>query len=150
MILLENKKAFFDYEILEKYEAGISLFGFEVKSLKNKRGSLAGSRVLIRGGEPFVVGLEIPAYPIKNSPKDYDPQRTRRLLLLKKEIKYLSGKEGLTGLTLVPISLYNKGGLVKLKFGLMRGLKKSDKREKIKKREAKRHIERTLKYKSAV
>lgn len=145
MVLLSNKKAFFDYEILEKFEAGISLFGFEVKSLKNKRGSLFGSRVLIRGGEAFVVGLEIPAYQMKNAPKDYDMQRTRRLLLRKKEIKYLVGKSNQAGLTLTPLRVYNNKGFVKVEFALTRGLKKTDKREKIKAREEKRKIERTLK-----
>lgn len=145
MVLLANKKAFFDYEILEEFEAGISLYGFEVKSLKNKRGSIFGSRVLIRGGEAFIVGLEIPAYQPKNAPKDYDPQRTRRLLLLKKEIKYLIGKSNQAGLTLIPIRVYNLRGFVKVAFALAKGLKKSDKREKIKLREEKRKIERTLK-----
>lgn len=145
MVLLSNKKAFFDYEMLEKFEAGISLFGFEVKSLKNKRGSLVGSRVLIRAGEAFVVGMEVPAYQIKNAPKDYDPQRTRRLLLRKKEIKYLIGKLNQAGLTLIPVRVYNIRGFVKVEFGLARGLKKTDKREKIKSREEKIKIERTLK-----
>lgn len=145
MVLLINKKAFFDYEILEKFEAGISLYGFEVKSLKNKKGSIFGSRVLIRGGEAFVVGLEIPAYQVKNAPKDYDTQRTRRLLLRKKEINYLIGKSNQAGLTLIPVRVYNTRGIVKIAFALARGLKKSDKRERIKLREEKIRIERTLK-----
>lgn len=145
MVLLENKKAFFDYEILEKFEAGISLYGFEAKSLKKKQGSLYGSRVLIRGGEAFVVGFEVPAFQPKNAPKDYDPQRTRRLLLRKKEIKYLIGKSNQAGLTLIPIRVYNTRRFVKIAFALARGLKKTDKREKIKLREEKIKIERTLK-----
>jgi len=145
MVLLANKKVFFDYEILEKFEAGISLYGFEVKSLKNKIGALLGSRVLIRGGEAFIVGLEIPAYQIKNAPKDYDSQRTRRLLLRKKEINYLAGKSNQAGLTLIPIKVYDNRGFVKIEFAVVRGLKKTDKREKIKTREEKIKIERTLK-----
>lgn len=144
-VLIENKKVFFDYEVLEKFEAGLELFGFEVKSLKNKRGFLKGSRVIIRGGEAFIVGMEIPAFQIKNAPHDYDSQRTRRLLLTKKEIKYLTGKSEEKGLTLAPITVYNKGNLVKLRFGVVRGLKKYDKREKVKEREEKIKIERTLK-----
>lgn len=144
-VLIENKKIFFDYDILEKFEAGIELFGFEVKSLKNKRGFLKGSRVIIRGGEAFIVGMEISAFQPKNAPKDYDSQRTRRLLITKKEIKYLAGKSEESGLTLAPLAIYNKGRLVKLRFALAKGLKKRDKREKIKTREEKRKIERTLK-----
>ena len=143
--LLENKKARFDYEILEKFEAGLVLRGFEVKSLKNKRGSLAGSHVIIRGGEIFVVGMEIPPYQPKNAPENYDPQRTRKLLLTKKEINYLEGKTNQKSLTLIPSSVYTKGALVKLAFSLARGLKKYDKSERLKERESKRKIERTLK-----
>lgn len=145
MILIKNKKAYFDYEILEKFEAGIELFGHEVKSLKNKRGTLDGSRVIIRGGEAFVVGFDIPPYQPKNIPGDYETQRTRKLLLRKKEIKYLIGKSNVSGLTLAPLTIYNKGRLIKLDFAVVRGLKKQDKREKIKEREVKIKINRTLK-----
>ncbi|MBI5742601.1 MAG: SsrA-binding protein SmpB [Candidatus Niyogibacteria bacterium] len=143
--LLENRRAHFDYEFLEKFEAGIELFGYEVKALKNGRGSLIGARVLIRGGEAFVVGLDIPPYQPGNAPKDYDPARTRRLLITKREIAYLTGKSAEQGLTLVPISVYTKGNLVKLGCAVARGKKEHDKREDIKAREAKRDIERTLK-----
>jgi len=145
MILLQNKKAGFDYEILEKYEAGLQLFGFEVKSLKMKRGKLQGTHVIIRNGEASIVGMDIPPYQPKNTPKDYDSQRTRKLLLRKKEINYLYGKSQERGLTLVPISVYTKSGFIKLSFGIARGLKKYDKREKIKERETKRKIEREMK-----
>lgn len=143
--LIQNKKAFFDYEILEKFEAGLSLRGFEVKSLKNGRGNLVGSRVLIRGEEAFVVNMDIQPYQPTNAPKDYDSIQTRKLLLHKKEIKYLAGKANERGLTLIPIRVYTKGNLVKLEFGVARGKKKYDKRETIKKRETRRKIERTLK-----
>lgn len=145
MILIENKKAFHDYEILEKFEAGLKLLGFEVKALKIKRGSLAGSRVLIRGNEAFVVGMEIPPYQAKNTSTDYDPGRTKKLLLHKKEINYLAGKSQQKGLTLVPLSVYNKNNLLKISFAIAKGLKKYDKRQKIKEREDKRKIERLLK-----
>lgn len=142
---IQNKKAFFNYEILEKFEAGLELKGYEVKALKSGQGSIMGARVLIRGGEAFVVGMDIPPYQPANAPSGYDPGRTRRLLLHKKEIRYLEGKANEHGLTLVPINVYIKGNLVKLEFGAGRGKKKSDKREAIKKREAQRKIERALK-----
>lgn len=143
--LVEHKKAHFNYEILDTYEAGIELTGSEVKALKSKKGSLEGAYVIIRGAEAFLVGATIPPYQPGNTPEDYDPMRPRRLLLTKKEIAELAGKEGQKGLTLVPISVYNKGNKLKLSFAVARGKKKYDKREDIKKREAKRDIERTLK-----
>ena len=142
---MQNKKVFFDYEILEKLEAGLELRGFEVKALRNKLGSILGARVIIRGGEAFVVGMEIPPYQPANTPKDYEPQRTRKLLLKKSEIKYLAGKGGERGLTIVPIAARVKGRRIKLEIAVSRGKKKYDKREKIKKRESKRKIERELK-----
>lgn len=145
MAILENRKAYHDYEILEKFEAGLELKGFEVKSLKNKRGSLIGSRVLIRGNEAYVVGMDIPPYQAKNTPEGYDSQRTRRLLLKKHEIAYLGGKIQEKGLTLVPLELYTKRSLLKISFAVCRGLKKYDKRERIKERETERRIERLLK-----
>jgi SsrA-binding protein len=145
MAILENKKAYFDYEVLEKFEAGLELKGFEVKALKNSRGSLAGSRVIIRGGEAYIVGMDVPPYQPKNMPESYDSQRTRRLLLSKKEIAYLGGKIQEKGLTLIPLELYNKRGILKISFGVCRGLKKYDKREKIKEKEARRKMERLLK-----
>lgn len=143
-VLLENKKAYFDYEILEKFEAGLALTGYEVKSLRNKRGSLQGSRVIIRGGEAFSVGFEIPPYQAKNLPKNFEEQRTIKLLLSKKEIEYLNGKLSQKGLTIIPLKVYTKGRKIKMEIGLARGKKKFDKREKIKERETKRKIERIL------
>lgn len=145
MALLENKKAYFDYEILEKFEAGLQLLGFEVKSLKAKRGNLAGSHIIIRNGEAFVVGMEIPAYQPKNTPEEYDPHRTRKLLLKKKEIEYLREKDTQKGLTLIPLSVYTQNGLLKISFAVAKGQKKYDKREKIKARDVKREVERELK-----
>jgi SsrA-binding protein len=145
MILLENKKARFDYEVLENFEAGIKLQGFEVKALKLKRGSLVGSHIIVRGGETFVIGMKILPYQPKNTPTDYDPARTRKLLLQKKEIEYLAAKDSQKGLTLIPLRVYTKNGLVKLSVAIVRGLKKYDKRQKIKERDTKRDVERELK-----
>lgn len=143
--LVHNKKAGFNYELLENYEAGLDLLGFEVKSLKAGRGSLEGSYIIIRGNEAFLVGAHIPPFQPANTKPDYDPYRNRRLLLTRKEIGQLAGKEKEKGLTLVPISVYNKGKLLKLKLAVAKGKKKYDKRETIKQREAKREIDRTLK-----
>ena len=140
-----NRKAYFDYEILEKFEAGIELLGFEVKSVISGNAHMEGGRVLIRGGEAFLVGTTIPPYQPKNTPSNYEPDRTRKLLLHKKEVAYLAGKQNEHGLTLVPIKLYNKGHKIKLEFAVARGKKKYDKRETIKKRDAKRKIDRELK-----
>ncbi|MFA4890358.1 MAG: SsrA-binding protein SmpB [Candidatus Paceibacterota bacterium] len=145
MILLENKKAYYDYEILEKMEAGLELRGWEVKSLKNKRGNLAGSRAIIRGGEIFLVGLDIPPYQPENMPKGFEKERTIKLLLQKKEINSLEGKLRQKGLTMVPTKLYAKNGRIKIELALVKGKKKFEKRETIKKREANREIERMIK-----
>ncbi len=141
----QNKKAYHDYEILEEIEAGIALKGFEVKSIKQGKASLKGARVVVRGNEAFLIGANIPPYQASNTPKDYDPERARKLLLHKKEIAKLIGKEQQKGLTLPALSLYNKGGLVKLKFAVARGKKKFDKRESIKKRDIERDLKRSLK-----
>jgi SsrA-binding protein len=145
-ILAENKKAYFNYEILEKFEAGISLIGQEVKSLKTRGVNLAGSYVILKGEEVFWVGTHIPPYQPKNAPPDYNPERERKLLLKKSEINYLIGKSKQKGLTLIPLKLYTtKSGKIKLEFALARGKKKIDKRELIKKREVEREIRRALK-----
>src|SRR6267143_1055965 len=104
--LIYNKKINLDYEILETYEAGIELLGLEVKSLRNKQGSLLGAHVTIRGGEAFIIASNIPAYQEKNTPLDYNPKRNRRILLTKSEIQKLGSLEKKKGLTIVPISMY--------------------------------------------
>ena len=144
-ILSENKKAFFNYEILEKFTAGISLTGQEVKSLKTRGINLAGSYIVIRNEEAFWIGAKIPPYQPKNTPPDYQPERSRKLLLKKSEIKYLLGKSKQKGLTLVPLKLYTTKGKIKLEFALVKGKRKIDKKEKIKKREIEREIQRYLK-----
>lgn len=145
MALADHPRAQYDYEILDTYEAGIELFGFEVKAIRKGTMSLRGAHIVIRGGEAYMVGASVPPYQAHNTPVDYDPSRARRLLLSKKELRELLGKEEQKGLTLVPLSLYNKSGLLKVKIAVARGKKKADKRETIKTRETNRDIERTLK-----
>ncbi len=139
---VDNRKAHFNYEILEKVEAGIELLGFEVKSLKAGQGSLDGAYVVIRGGEAYVVNMFVAPYQEKNTPSGYEPRRNRRLLLAKKEIAELSHKEGSNGLTIVPISIYNKNNLIKVSLAVVKGKKKFDKREATKKRETDRTVRR--------
>lgn len=141
----ENRKAYFDYEMLEKYEAGIELLGMEVKSMRAGRMSLEGSFVIVRGGEVFLINASIPPYQAKNTPKDYDPLRNRKLLLTKKEIQELASSEKNKSLTIVPISVYNKGRKIKLLVALVKGKKKYDKRESIKKRDTDRELRREYK-----
>lgn len=143
--LSENRKAYFNYEILETFEAGIELKGYEVKSIKSGRASIAGAFATTKGSEIFLTNADIPPYQPKNIPADYDPTRPRRLLLKKSEIKYLVGKMQSDRLTLVPLKLYNKGGRIKVELGLARGKRKYEKRDVIKKRETQREIRRTLK-----
>src|SRR3989344_639183 len=142
--LLENKKAYFNYEILETYEAGLSLLGIEVKSLKSKNGNISGARVLVRGEEAYIVGMDIPPYQPNNTPKSYDRERTRKILLHKKEISHIGGKADEKGLTIVPLKVYTSGGRVKIQIAVVRGKKKFEKRDKIKKRDIEREIGRSI------
>ena len=142
--IADNKKAYFNYEILEKLEAGLVLNGQEVKSLKTRGVSLAGSYIVLRDNEAYWVGAKIPAYQPKNAPADYDAERSRKLLLKKSEIKELIGKSQQKGLTLIPLKLYTKQGKIKIEFGLAKGKKKFDKRETIKKRESEREVRRAM------
>ena len=142
---IESRKVRFNYELLEQYVAGIELFGFEVKSIRAGHGSLEGAHIILRGHEAFVVGLKIDPYQIGNTPTGYDRERTRKLLITKKEIIELEEQEAKKGLTIIPLSLYNKSGKVKLAFAVARGKKQFDKRETIKKRDTDRDIGRLLK-----
>jgi SsrA-binding protein len=144
-VLAENKKAHFNYQILEKYEAGIALNGQEVKSIKLGRINLLGSYVIIRNSEVYLIGASVPPYQPKNAPSDYDPQRTKKLLLRKTEIDYLFGKSQQKGLTIVPIKVYTNNGKIKVEIGIGKGKKVFDKRETIKKRETQKEMERELK-----
>lgn len=145
MSLIEHKKARLNYEILEEFEAGLELLGTEVKSLRAGQGKLEGSHVIVRGGEAYVVGMHIPPYQPLNTAKEYDPDRSRRLLLSKKELIQLGEYESQKGLTIVPLRVYNKGTNLKLAVAAAKGRKKYDKRAVLKERDTKREIERTLK-----
>lgn len=147
MILLENKKVRLKFEILETYSAGLELLGTEVKALRNKLGSLEGARVLVRGGEAYLVNATIPPYQVPNTAESYDPMRPRRLLLSKKEIAELADAEDQKGLTVVPIEMYNSKRFVKIRVAIVRGKGKADRREDIKRLEAKKEAERALRQK---
>ena len=147
MSLIRNKKVGLNYEILEKFEAGIELLGFEVKAIKNGQGNIESSYVIIRGNEAFLVGVDIPPYQTKNTPTSYERTRNRKLLLTKKEILQIANEEKKKSLTIVPISFYNKGTKIKVELAIVRGKKKYDKRETLKKRESDREIQRSLKRK---
>ena len=140
----ENRKAYFNYEILEKITAGIELLGFEVKAIKAGHMTLDGAYAVIRGGEAFLIGSAVAPLQPKNAPTGYDERRNRKLLLTKKEIQRLSELENKNGLTIIALSVYNSGHKLKVELGIARGKKKSDKRESIKKRESNREINRTL------
>jgi SsrA-binding protein len=139
-----NKRAHFDYEILEKYEAGLVLAGHEVKSVKTGHISLKESFVTIHEQELYLTNAHIPLYKHAGLVPDYDPTRPRKLLLKKPEIKHLIGRARTQGLTLVPIRMYTKRRYLKLEFGLGKGKKEYDKREKIKKRDDERGMRREL------
>ena len=140
--LIYNKKITLDYEILETFEAGIELLGQEVKSLRKNQGSLLGAHITVRGGEAFLIACNIPPYQVKNTPADYNPERNRKILLKKEELHRLASLESKKGLTIVPISMYNKGKKIKVEIAVVRGKKKFDKREDLKKREVDREIRR--------
>lgn len=142
--LAENRRAYYDYEILEKFEAGVELKGSEVKSILTRGVSLKGVYAVIRGGEAWLLNLDIPPYQPGNVPEDYESKRSRKLLLNRKEISYLRGRTEEKGLTLVPLSMYTKGGRIKVKIGLGKAKKKEDKREKLKKKDIERDIRRHL------
>ena len=143
----ENRKARFNYEILEKYEAGIEFLGTEVKSVRGGKMSLEGAFVIVRGGEVYLINANIPPYQVKNTPKDYDPLRNRKILLTKKEITELAGNDKNKSLTIVPISVYNKNRKIKVEIALVKGKKQFDKRKALEKRETDRSIRREMRGK---
>jgi SsrA-binding protein len=142
---VKNRKASFDFEYLETYEAGVVLTGHEVKAIRAGKANLNGAYVIIRGGEAFLVNASISPYQTANTPKNYDPERPRKLLLSKKELSVLEQGSERQGLTIVALKWYNKGRKIKLSLALARGKKKADKREKLKEKSSKRDIERLLK-----
>jgi len=147
MVLATNKKAYFDYEILETFEAGIVLSGPEVKSARKGQIDLTGGYIsLDKNKIPWLMNVKIAPYPpAAQIQENYQPDQPRKLLLKKKEINYLIGKSQIKGLTILPLKVYTKGSLVKIEIGLARGKKKFDKREIIKKREWQRQRERIVK-----
>lgn len=140
MEFARNKRAYFDYNIIDKFEAGIQLKGFEVKAIKSGRINLAGSHVIVRNGQAELLNADIPPYQPMNMPEGYDSKRTRQLLLKKEEIKNLTGKAEEAGLTLIPLRVYSKRNLIKVEIGLARSRKAKDKRELLKKRADLREI----------
>ena len=144
---VQHKRARFDFEILDTFEAGISLLGTEVKSVRNGQGKLDGAYVVIRGGEAFLVGASIPAFQKKNVSPSYDAERPRKLLLTQKELAELEQKSEKQGLTIVPIKLYNSKSKLKLEIAIARGKKKHDKRQSIQAHDVKRDVEREVKFK---
>lgn len=145
MAYARNKKVNLNYEILDTFEAGVVLDGHEVKSVRAGHVTFEGSYISLRKGEAFLVGAGITAYQMANIPKEYNKERPRKLLLTQKQLRELAKQTESTGLTLIPVSLYNKGNKIKLEFALAKGKKKHDKREDLKKKEADREIKRSLK-----
>ena len=144
-VVADNRQARFLYEILETYEAGIELKGTEVKSIREGKTNLRDGYALIRHGEAWLLNVHISPYGHSSDFFNHDPRRTRRLLLHKKEIRKLIGKVEQEGLTLVPLKMYLKKGLVKITVALGKGKKIHDKRESIKQREDKREMARATK-----
>lgn len=142
---IRNKKATFDYEILEKFEAGVVLHGYEVKAIRTGKASLVGAYVIFKEDGAYLKGATVSYYQEANTPDSYNPERDRKLLLSRKELAKLNKELNTAGLTVVPISLYNKKSKIKLEIALVRGKKKEDKRETLKKRDTKRAIDRILK-----
>lgn len=141
---ITNKKARFDYEFLEQFEAGIVLSGGEVKAIRAGKASLQGAYVVVRGGEAYLVGASIAPYQEKNTPESYDREAPRKLLLTQKELARLESADSHKGLTIAAIELYNAGRNIKLKIAIARGKKQHDKREAIKARDQKRDAARDL------
>lgn len=139
-----NRRASFDYHIQDTWEAGIELYGNEVKSLKYGRGSLKGAFVTVYGDDLYLINTHIPHYQ-NHQDTTFDPERIRKLLMHQREIDSLIGKKSQEGLTIVPIRLYLKRGKVKVEIGLAKGKKKHDKRQDIKEKDEKREMQRTIK-----
>lgn len=142
-IIAKNRKAHFQYEILEKFETGIVLTGTEVKSIRNRDVSINESFAHIDNGEVFIYEMHIGQYKQGNR-ENHEPKRIRKLLLHKREISKIIGKVKQKGYTMVPLSLYFKEGRVKVEIALVRGKTNVDKREDIKKRDVEREIQRAM------
>lgn len=148
MSIADNRKAFFDFEILEKLEAGLLLTGQEVKAVRSGHISLKGAFVTFHNEQAFLTNAHISKYKQAGKLTDYDPTQSRRLLLHKREIRYLQGKSHEKGLTIIPLSVYTKKRFIKMEIAIARGKKSYDKREAIKKRDNDRELRQALKNKS--
>ena len=146
-VITTNRKAFHDYTIFEKFVAGIVLTGTEIKSIRNGKANLKDSYAVIKNGEVYIVGMHISPYEQGNI-FNKDPLRDRKLLLNRREINKLVGLVKQKGCSLVPISMYFKGSLVKLELGVGKGKKLYDKREDIAKKDAERRMKQQLSYKN--
>jgi SsrA-binding protein len=147
-IVTQNKKAFYDYFIEETFEAGIMLTGTEVKSLRAGKANLKDSYARIKDGEIFLLNTHISQYSQADGFKQHEPERTRKLLLHKKEIMKLLGKTREKGYTLIPTKIYFKDGKAKVEIGLARGKTSYDKRDSIKARDVKREIDKTMRQRT--
>lgn len=146
-IIAKNRKAFFDYHIEDKFEAGLVLMGSEVKSMRDGRASLSDSYAIIKNGEAYLLNSHIAQYP-PAAGMNHDPKRTRKLLMHKNQIVRLDGRLKQGGSTLIPLMLYFKRGRAKVELGLAIGKKKYDKRAAIRKRETKLEVSRAMRYKN--
>lgn len=140
-----NRKARFNYQILETFEAGIVLSGFEVKAIRNNKANIDNAFVTTQNNELFLINMQIPPYQKENVPKEYDAARQRKLLMHKKQISSLIGSLKQKGLSLIPLNLYGKKNKIKIAIALAKGKGKIDKRETIKRRESEREMHRMLK-----
>ena len=145
MSIIDNKKAFHDYFIEERFEAGMVLEGWEVKSIRAGRGQIKEAYVIVRHGEVFLFGAHISALPTASTHIHPDPVRTRKLLLHADEIKKLIGKVERAGYTLVPLNCHYKGGRIKCEIGLAKGKKQHDKRDSERERDGQREIAKVMK-----
>ncbi len=145
MELATNKKAIFDYSFLEKMEAGLVLTGPEVKAVRANQMSLKGAYVTFHDDNAYLIGAHISRYQPAGKQPEYEPERSRRLVLHKREIRYLQGKSQEKGLTIIPISVYTKNHFLKLEIAVAKGKKEFDKRETIKKRDTEKEMRRAIK-----
>jgi len=145
--LAYNRRAAFDYELLETYEAGLELLGTEVKSVRAGNISLKGAFITIKDEQAWLTNATIPPWQVANSPGDYDPVRPRRLLLGKSELKHLVGLKSTEGLTIVPIKVYNKRSWIKIQIALAKGKRQYNKKQSKKERDIKRDTDRLLRGK---
>ncbi|MFH1789508.1 MAG: SsrA-binding protein SmpB [bacterium] len=147
MEITRNKKAFFDYEILDKIEAGLVLRGFETKAVKNGQINLKGAYVTLKNSEPGITNMHISKYKPAGKMDDYEPEVWRKLLLHKNQIAQIKGKMNEKGLTILPLRVYTKGRLIKVEIGIGKGKKLFNKKNILLKRAQNREIQRALKLK---